>query len=69
MKLKPATKEEFLDFLNSYPNHLEIDTLMMCEPNLQQYNDFTLGCWPTSVVCDIRLLKEWGEEDTYRIKI
>lgn len=45
-----VTKEQFVHFINTYPNKLDIDVYRVYEPPLITYNDFTLGNWPKSVV-------------------
>lgn len=40
----------FNEFLSAYPRPLERDVVRFCDPPLIQYNDFTLGDWPHSVV-------------------
>ena len=47
---KCVSKNEFLDFLRSYPRKLEVDVCGVSEPALMTYNDFQLGVWPDSVV-------------------
>ncbi len=48
---KQVNKEEFKQFLASYPRHLDVDVTGICDPPLITYNDFTLAdCWPYSVV-------------------
>lgn len=48
--MKAVTIVEFLKFLDTYPRKLERDVLAICEPPRVQFNDFTLGNWPQSVV-------------------
>ena len=57
MKLKEVTKEEFNAFIDNYPTPLEYSILTICYPEKGQYNDFTLGDWPISVVASFSL---WG---------
>lgn len=56
-KLKSVTKAEFFDFLSKYPRRVHRDTLTICMPEKIQYNDFSLGNWPYSVVAQYDL---WG---------
>lgn len=53
-ELRPATQAEFEAFVSNFPRHLERDVICFCEPPLVQYNDFTLGNWPASVVASHR---------------
>lgn len=69
--MKPVTKEEFKQFIDSYPRHLERDVAMMCEPPVITFNDFSLGAWPASVVArytfeDIECLvpSDWEVKET-----
>lgn len=48
--MKPVTKEEFEQFILSYPRPLDRDVARMAEPPVVTYNDFSLGMWPQSVV-------------------
>lgn len=54
IKTKPQTKEvtkqEFVDFCNSYPRHLTCDVCGICDPPAVSYNDFEIGWWPLSIV-------------------
>lgn len=56
MKLIPCSKEEFDAFIASYHRPLVHDVLRTVEPERIQYNDFTLGNWPDSVVALLILL-------------
>jgi hypothetical protein len=48
---KPASKNELLDFLTSYPEPLVRDWTGICEPPLVSYNDFSGNKkWPESIV-------------------
>lgn len=55
--MKKVTKEEFDKFIENYPRKLEYSVLTICSPEKGQYNDFTLGVWPKSVVASFNL---WG---------
>lgn len=64
---KEVTKEEFDNFISNYPRPLMYSALTICCPEKGQYNDFTLGNWPESVVASFNL---WGynpdnPEDTW----
>ena len=54
IKTKPQTKEvtkqEFIDFCNSYPHDLIRDVCGISDPPAISYNDFEIGWWPLSVV-------------------
>lgn len=52
---KQVSKEEFEEFIKSYPKKLEIDVCGISEPPLISYNDFSLGKFPESIVA-----KEWA---------
>lgn len=49
-QLIEVTKEAFDAFVANYPRPLERDVVAFCEPARVQYNDFSLGDWPASVV-------------------
>ena len=50
-KEKLVTKQEFIDFLNSYPRKLIRDVTGICDPPSVSYNDFELADrWPHSTV-------------------
>lgn len=55
--MKEVTKEEFDNFIANYPRKLDYAVLTICSPEKGQYNDFTLGDWPKSVVASFNL---WG---------
>ena len=69
-----VTKDEFYEFVNSYPKKLDFDTTGICDPPLSSYNDFTRGVWPDSMVAKIHrndmLPDEWnvGENEYYLLK-
>ena len=71
---KRVTKDEFYEFINSYPTKLDFDTTGIYEPPLSSYNDFTRGFWPDSMVAKIHrndmLPEEWnaGENEYYLLK-
>jgi hypothetical protein len=51
-KSKRVTEAEFAAFLKVYPRKLEADVYAIPEPPWVQYNDFTLGNWPESIVAE-----------------
>ena len=71
---KRVTKDEFYEFVNSYPTELDFDTTGICDPPLSSYNDFTRGVWPDSMAAKIHrndmLAEEWnaGENEYYLLK-
>jgi len=74
-KPKIVTKEEFDNFINTYPSKLEVDVMGICEPPLKTYNDFSDGkIWPESAVASVVLNTAMvgfpgynGEPDEYRL--
>jgi hypothetical protein len=63
-KREPCTKEEFVKFLENYPNKLEQDFYM----DAISFNDFSLAeKWPASVVAMIYLPMARSESSTYAI--
>ncbi|PZQ99227.1 MAG: hypothetical protein DI533_00525 [Cereibacter sphaeroides] len=48
--MKEVGKDEFDAFLASYPRQLVRDVYGAGEPPMVNYNDFTLGEWPESIV-------------------
>jgi hypothetical protein len=47
----PVTKERFFRFIDTYPQPLDRDVAMFCEPACVNYNDFSEGkTWPQSMV-------------------
>ena len=76
--MKKVTKQEFIDFINSYPRKLERDVFGACDPPSVTYNDFELANrWPYSVIASTMLYSDkpddyWyapEEERTYNIMI
>lgn len=49
-EIKKVTKQEFVDFCNSYPRPLVRDVCGISEPPVVSYNDFEIGWWPLSAV-------------------
>ena len=50
LQTKEVTKQEFIDFCNSYPRDLIRDVCGISDPPAVSYNDFEIGWWPLSVV-------------------
>jgi hypothetical protein len=48
--MKAVTKEEFEQFITTYPRPLDRDVSFISEPPVVTYNDFSLGDWPASIV-------------------
>ncbi len=60
---RSVSREEFADFLASYPRRLTPNVTAICEPPMVSYNDFERAPqWPDSVVASF--IKEWSGEDT-----
>lgn len=54
---KEVTKEEFQEFVKSYPNKLDWNVSGACEPPLGGHNDFTDGkVWPESMVTKVFIM-------------
>ena len=66
---RKVSKEEFIDFLDSYPKELAMDICYVFDPPVVTYNDKSLGHWPDSVVAwfliedEIEYLVKEGEQD------
>ena len=69
IKTKPQTKEvtkqEFIDFCNSYPRSLTRDVCGISDPPAVSYNDFEIGWWPLSVVASTHLYTDNPEDYFY----
>ena len=52
IKFKKVSKEEFINFINNYPKHLDFDYCQIPEPPFASYNDYTRGMWPNSIVAE-----------------
>ena len=69
IKTKPQTKEvtkqEFIDFCNSYPRSLARDVCGISDPPAVSYNDFEIGWWPLSVVASTHLYADNPEDYFY----
>lgn len=76
MTWRKVSKEEFQTFLREYPNKLEGNVALMCEPPMLNYNDFSGGAkWPHSMVAKAILNSKMsyskyydGAPDEYLIK-
>ena len=77
---KEVTKEELINFVNSYHTKLHWDVYAINEPPIGTYNDFTLNkMWPDTIVAQVYMnwISELGELDydnhrkfwTYFIKV
>ena len=67
-KFEYCSKEEFIEFLKSYPNPLNRDYYM----DAFSYNDFKIADkWPDSIVAMMypAYYPEKGESDEYRIAV
>lgn len=62
---KRVNKEEFEQFIASYPRPLEKDVCGISEPPLISYNDFKLGIWPDSIVASTFLYEDTPEDYYY----
>lgn len=59
---RKVTKEEYTDFIKSYPNKLDWDVSGISEPPMGFYNDFSGGkVWPESMIAKVKLYDK--EED------
>ena len=69
IKTKPQTKEvtkqEFIDFCNSYPRDLICDECGISTPPAVSYNDFEIGWWPLSVVASTHAYEDNPEDYFY----
>ena len=62
---KEVTKQEFIDFCNSYPRPLTRDVCGISDPPAVSYNDFEIGWWPLSVVASTHLYTDNPEDYFY----
>lgn len=69
IKTKPQTKEvtkqEFIDFCDSYPRSLARDVCGISDPPAVSYNDFEIGWWPLSVIASTHLYADNPEDYFY----
>lgn len=74
-QFKNVTKQEFDEFIASYPRHLERDVCGICEPPAVSYNDWEIGWWSRSIIASTMLYsdnpKDWyykpEDKRVYRI--
>lgn len=64
--MKECTKEEFTEFVTTYPRELVLDFCAIGEPPTLSYNDPTLGQWPQCVVASCKVLR-CGEQKGWKI--
>nr|DAF50325.1 MAG TPA: hypothetical protein [Siphoviridae sp. ctBCr48] len=64
-QFKDVTKQEFDEFIASYPRHLERDVCGICEPPAVSYNDWEIGWWSRSVVANTMLYSDDPKESYY----
>ena len=57
-QFKNVTKQEFDEFIASYPRHLERDVCGICEPPAVSYNDWEIGWWSRSIVASTMLYSD-----------
>ena len=62
---KEVTKQEFIDFCNSYPRALIRDVCGISDPPAVSYNDFEIGWWPLSVIASTHLYADDPEDYFY----
>ena len=63
-RFKDVTKQEFDEFIASYPRHLERDVCGICEPPAVSYNDWEIGWWSRSIVASTMLYSD-NPKDSY----
>ena len=68
-----VSKEEFEEFVNSYPNKLDWNVTGICEPPMGSHNDFSDGAvWPDSMVTKVFIMDGsayyGGKHSEYYIK-
>ena len=64
-RFKDVTKQEFDEFIASYPRHLERDVCGICEPPAVSYNDWEIGWWSRSVVANTMLYSDNPKNSYY----
>lgn len=62
---KQVTKQEFDEFIASYPRHLERDVYGICEPPAVSYNDCEIGWWSRSIVASTMLYSDNPKNSYY----
>lgn len=55
---KQVTKQEFDEFIASYPRHLERDVCGICDFPAISYNDWEIGWWSRSVVASTMMYSD-----------
>lgn len=64
-QIKEVTKQEFIDFCNSYPRSLAYNVCGISEPPAVSYNDFEIGWWPLSVIASTHKYNDNPEDYFY----
>lgn len=64
-QFKDVTKQEFDEFIASYPRHLERDVCGIYEPPVVSYNDWEIGWWSRSVVANTMLYSDDPKNSYY----
>ena len=64
-RFKDVTKQEFDEFIASYPRHLERDVCGICEPPAVSYNDWEIGWWSRSIVASTMLYSDNPKNSYY----
>lgn len=64
-QFKDVTKQEFDEFIASYPRHLERDVCGICEPPAVSYNDWEIGWWSRSIVASTVLYSDDPKNSYY----
>lgn len=64
-QFKDVTKQEFDEFIASYPRHLERDVCGICNPPAISYNDWEIGWWSRSVVASTMLYSDDPKNSYY----
>lgn len=64
-QFKDVTKQEFDEFIASYPRHLERDVCGICEPPAVSYNDWEIGWWSRSIVASTMLYSDDSKNPYY----
>lgn len=64
-QFKDVTKQEFDEFIASYPRHLARDVCGIYEPPVVSYNDWEIGWWSRSVVANTMLYSDDPKNSYY----
>ena len=67
-QFKDVTKQEFDEFIASYPRHLERDVCGICEPPAVSYNDWEIGWWSRSIVASTMLYSDNPKDSYYELE-